>query len=396
MSPPSCWRRTPNDPTEVFSAHELERSRRYQRPLARLRFLRAVLGLAVLVAIVWVQAAPRLADALGISGWVARSVVVIVALTSVSMVYDVPLDAWVDLVHDRRWGLSTQTGRGLAMDEVKSAAFEVVLAAAVVVPLYAVIRASTWWWLWGWALVVGFMVLFGFLFPVVIAPVFNRFTPLADAPLVDRLHALAERAGVRMGGVYVVDESRRSRRDNAYVTGLGATRRVVLYDTILEHTPEMVEQVVAHEFGHLRRHHLRRELPLVAGIALVGFAVLRLLAGWDALWSWAGVAGIGDPTGLPVLLLVTQVGGAVAGVLLAWVSRVFERQADLDALDLLRRPDDTVEMLRCLHVKNLADLAPGRVARLRTGHPTAAERVAFARAWGAVGAVHGERAITQS
>jgi len=377
----SCWRRVPNDPTTVFSVEELDQARRYQRPLNRLRLVRGIVGLVVLGAFVALKAGPRLVAALGVSGWVAQLAVVLVSVVVMSLVYDVPLDVWVDLRHDRRWGLSTQTGSGLAADEVKSAVLEVVLGLVLLVPLYALIRSTTWWWLWGWAVVVAATVVFDFLFPVVIAPVFNRFTPLADRRLAARLQEVAERAGVRVGGVFVVDESRRSRRDNAYVAGLGATRRVVLYDTILEHPPELIEQVVAHELGHWRRHHLRRRLPLVASVALVGFAALWALAGWDALWSWAGVDGIGDPAGLAIVLLAAEVGGAVASLALAWVSRAFERQADLDALDLLRRPDDTVEMLRRLHVKNLADLAPGRLAAMRAGHPTPAERVAFARGW---------------
>lgn len=379
----SCWHRMPHDPRTVFSAEELDRARRYQRPLTRLRFVRGLLGLGVLIAFVVLRAGPRLVGALGVSGWAAQLVVVLVALVLLALVYDVPLDAWVDLRHDRRWGLSTQTGVGLAVDEVKSVLLEVVLGLAVLVPLYAVIRSTTWWWLWGWALVVAVLTAFGFLFPVVIAPIFNRFTPLADEGLAARLRDVAGRAGVGVSGVYVVDESRRSRRDNAYVAGLGATRRVVLYDTILEHPPELIEQVVAHELGHWRRHHLRRQLPLTAAVAFLGFALLWALAGWTGLWSWAGVDGIGDPAGLAVVALAVEVGAAGASLVLAWVSRAFERQADLDALDLLRRPDDTIEMLHRLHVKNLADLAPGRLAAMRAGHPTPAERVAFARAWSA-------------
>ena len=204
-------------------------------------------------------------------------------------------------------------------------------------------------------------------------PLFNRFEPLGDDELVRRLERVAVAAGVPIAGVLVADESRRSRRDNAYVSGLGATRRVVIYDTMLEHPPELIEQVVAHELGHWRRHHIRQQIPVFALTTFAAFVVLRLLAGWDALFTWLGIDGIGDPASLPLVVLGAQVGSMVTGLITSWLSRAHEREADLDALDVLRQPDGMVEMLRRLHVKNLADLEPGRAAA-DSGHPSARRR----------------------
>jgi STE24 endopeptidase len=380
----STWWRVPNDPADWFSAEELDRARRYQRPLTVLRLVRTGIGVAVALVFVFGQVGPRLVDALGLDNWVVSLLAVFVALQLVGLVYDVPLDAWVDLVYDRRWGLSTQTAGGLAADEVKSFLLGLVLGAVLLVPLYAVIRATEWWWLIGWALVVGLGVLLGFLFPVVIAPIFNRFTPLEDEDLKARIRAVADRSGAAIAGVWVADASRRSRRDNAYVAGLGATRRIVVFDTLLEHPPEVVEQVVAHEIGHWQRRHLARQLPVAAAVALVVFAGLRLVSEWAWLFAAAGLdpdLGFGDPASLPLLLLAGQAGLVVLGLVTRWVSRAFERQADLEALDVLREPEQLVEMHRRLHVKNLADLDPGPVKRLLATHPPAAERMAFATAW---------------
>jgi STE24 endopeptidase len=306
---------------------------------------------------------------------------VFVGLEAVLLVIDVPLDIWVDFVHDRRWELSTQAPSTFVADQVKSLLLSTVLGLALLVPVYALIRSTSWWWLIGWLLVTGLGVLLGFLFPVVIAPVFNRFEPLDDQELASRLGAVADASGVPIAGVLVADESRRSRRDNAYVSGLGATRRVVLYDTILDHPPALIEQVVAHELGHWRHHHLRQQIPVLAVTTLVVFGVLRIIAGWQELFAWLGLQGLGDPAALPLLLLGAQFGSLVTGLVTAWLSRAQEREADLDALDVLARPDDMVEMLRRLHVKNLSDLDPGRLQRVRASHPPAAERMAFARAW---------------
>src|SRR5690606_7763534 len=136
----------------------------------------------------------------------------------------------------------------------------------------------------------------------------------------------ARKAGVTIGEILVADESKRSTRDNAYVAGLGSTRRVVLYDTLLEHRGEEVEQVVAHEIGHWRLGHLRKQIPLVAALTFLVFLGLRALADWTWLFEQADVDGIGDPTGLPILLLAVQVGFVVTGLVTAFVSRAFERQ----------------------------------------------------------------------
>jgi Zn-dependent protease with chaperone function len=361
---PSVWRPTPADPDALFDAADLDRARRYQRPLRRLRAGRLFATIAVTVVFVVAEVGPRLVDGLGIDGWVAQLVVVLVALEFARGLVDIPLDAWVDLRHDRRWRLS------------------LVLGTALLVPVYALVRSTSWWWLWAWALAIGFAVVAGVLFPVVIAPLFNRFEPLADGELLDRVRGVVERAGVPVGRVEVADQSRRSRRDNAYVAGLGPTRRVVLYDTLLATPPELVEQVVAHELGHVRRHHLARQLPVLAAVSFAVAVVLGALSRWSAPFDAFGLDGPGDPAGLPLALLALEAAGAAVGPATAWVSRAFEREADLAALDLLGRPDLVEEMLRRLHVNNLADLDPGRLARLGGGHPPAAERIAFARAWG--------------
>jgi STE24 endopeptidase len=389
VSVPSTWRPTSADPREFFDDEELERARRYQRPLRRASLAHSLISLAAIVAILLTELGPRLVDTFDLA-WPLQLFVVLVAVQAVFLVIDVPFEAWIDLRHDRRWGLSTQSGRTFVTDQVKGLVLTTVLATAALVPLYALIRTTEWWWLVGWLFFSALGVALGFLFPVVIAPIFNRFEPLDDQVLVERLREVARRSGVSIAGVLVADESRRSRRDNAYVSGLGATRRVVLYDTILEHPPELVEQVVAHELGHWRRHHIRQQIPVFVLTTLVAFVLLRLVAGWDGLSEWLGIDGLGDPASLPVLALGAQAAGLFTGLVTSWFARAHEREADLDALEVLRRPGDAEEMLRRLHVKNLADLDPGRLKRLRASHPPAAERMAFARRWAAANGRRGE------
>ena len=393
----ATYRPMANDPADWFSAEELARARDYQRPLAKLRIVRGALTALVLVVFVFADVGPKLLDALDVSNWVVQLFVMVAALELVSLLYNPALDAWVDLKHDKEWGLSTQTTRGFVADQGKSLVLGLVMNTVLLVPLYWVIRTTEHWWLLGWLLVLVFSIGIGFLFPIVIAPIFNKFTPLGAGELSQRIDAVADRAGVEISGAFVADESRRSRRDNAYVAGLGATRRVVLFDTLLEHPAPVVEQVVAHEIGHWRLHHLRRQIPLAAVLSFFVFGFLKVLSGWDWLFEQAGIptAGsipaIGNPAALPILLFGVQAGFLVTGLVSGWVSRAFERQADLEALELLQEPQVMLDMQRRLHVKNLADLDPSLLRRLQATHPPAAERMAFTAAWAEANGVAVER-----
>jgi len=382
---PSAWFPVANDPADWFTTGELERARSYQRPLTKLRLFRTGVNLAIVLAFIGFEVGPRIADS--VDGWILQLVAILLALEVAVLPINIALDAWVDLKHDREWEISTQTGKGLAIDTVKSFFLGFVVNLVLLIPLYALIRSTDLWWLWGWLVVVAFSVGLGFLYPVVIAPIFNTFDPLEDDDLNGRIQHIAGLAGVNISGAFVADESKRSRRDNAYVAGLGPSRRVVLYDTILEHPPEVVEQVVAHEVGHWRLKHLSRQLPMMFVLTFLVFLALNAVAGWDGLWGWAGVDAVGDvpaignPAGLPLLALLVQVAFSVVGVVTAFVSRAFERQADLQALELLEAPATMIDMQRRLHVKNLADLDPGFVKQLRLTHPPAAERMSLAQHW---------------
>jgi STE24 endopeptidase len=384
---PSTWWRVSNDPADFFSADELDRARRYRRPLTRLRLVSGVVTAVVTAIVIFAEIPPRLVDALGVDNWVAQLVVVVALLEVLGLVLSVPGDAWVELVHDKRWDLSTQTTKVFVSDQVKGLVLGLVVNTVLFLPLLAIIRSTDLWWLWGWLVVLVFSIGFGFLYPIVIAPIFNKFTRLEDGDVADRVDSVAEQAGVTISGTYVADESKRSRRDNAYVAGLGATRRVVLFDTLLEHPPEVVGQVVAHEIGHWRLGHLRKQIPVLALLMLAVFLGLRALSEWTWLFEQAGILStgsqnpLGEPTALPILLTGVQVGFGAVGLISAWVSRAFERQADLEALELLDEPDTMLDMQRRLHVKNLADLEPSILKRLQGTHPPAAERMAFTTAW---------------
>src|SRR5947209_19885915 len=187
-----------------------------------------------------------------------------------------PLDVWRGLVRERRFGLSTQTLRGWLADWAKGELVELVLAAAVWVAAVGLVRALPRWWpLPAAAALALFVLLMSFVGPVVLEPLFNRFRPLEDGRLAGELRALAERAGVPVRAVLVADASRRTTRTNAYVSGLGPTRRVVVWDTLLAEADEReLKLILAHELGHRRERHVLQGTLLAMAGAVAAVVVL--------------------------------------------------------------------------------------------------------------------------
>ena len=373
------WQRIPADPKAWFDPEEIERGRAYNKPIERMNRVRGALSTLVALAFIVTHAGPRLID--GIHGWVLQAAVVVVAFTTIELVVGPWFDAWRELGHDKRWELSTQTVGGFVVDQLKGWLVGVVTALVLLVPLWAVIRATDLWWLRGWLLFSGFTVLLGLLYPVVIAPLFNTFTPMEDDELVGMIKATADQQGLAISDVLVADASRRSLAANAYVAGLGKTRRVVVYDTLLDWPKEVTLQVVAHELGHWKHAHLRRKLPVIIGVQLLLFLGSWALLRWGWLLDLGGVDAARDPGAIPIFFTVFPAGFVAVNLVTSWLSRVDERQADLYALEVLGDPDAFSQVFRRLAETNKADVDPSTWKRLNASHPPIAERLAMARRW---------------
>ena len=353
-------------PAELFSVEQVERARRYHRPLYVALLLDVTLGLGVLSVLAFTRAGSWLYDAVPGAAFPALVVVL-------SGVVRLPLGFWRGHVRERRWGFSTQSARGWLVDRAKSLAVTLVLTSGAVLGLVGVVRwlPRTWPFVAAPAGAVLVLVV-GFAAPVVLEPLFNRFAPLRDQELAERLRALARRAGVPVRDVLVADASRRTRKVNAYVSGLGSTRRVVLFDTLLrEAEPRQVELVVAHELGHRRARHVAKGTLLGMVGAAATVAVL-----------WALVSDPGDLRNAPLVLLVAEALELLGLPVAAAVSRRWEREADRFSLDVTRDPEAFEAAHRELATANLSDLDPPRpVYALLFTHPTAPERIAAGRAW---------------
>jgi len=283
-------------------------------------------------------------------------------------------------------GLAAGTWTRWLRDLVLSFAIGWLLVSLALVGWIAATRLwpDTWWVVVG-AVAAVLVLVMSFLVPVVIEPLFARFTPLPEGPLRTRLLDLAARDGVAVRDVLVADASARTTALNAYVSGLGSTRRVVVHDTLVDRDrDDEVHAVVAHELGHVVAHDVRTGTVLDAGGAVVGVAGAAVLLSWGALLEAAHTTSASDPAVVGLLLAAGAWAGLLGAPLQSAVSRRVERRADQHCLDLTREPETVAVLHRSLAVSNLGSLRPPRLLQLWFGtHPTSPERIAAARVWAA-------------
>jgi len=294
-----------------------------------------------------------------------------------------PLDWWSQFRLEERFGFNTTTLGTWCLDRVKS----LLLGAALGIPLLALLlKLVDWtgsrWWLWGWLAILGFQLAMMILAPVVILPLFNKFTPLTEGSLRDRLLALAQRTGFRARSIEVMDGSRRSRHANAFFIGLGRFRKIVLFDTLISQLAEPeLEAVLAHEIGHYRLGHLPKLLAWSSVMMLGGLAAIAWLAGQPAFFAAFGFATPSVTVALVLFSLLSDTATFWFTPASHVLSRRYEYQADAYAAKAVGSGEPLVVALRKLHEKNLSNLTPHPLySGFYYSHPTLLEREAALRA----------------
>ncbi len=284
---------------------------------------------------------------------------------------------------EEHFGFNTTTLKTWVLDRVKGLLLAILLGLPLLALLLKVIEWSgASWWVWAWLVVVAFQLALMLLAPALILPLFNRFTPLADGPLRERLFALAARTGFPTRSIEVMDGSKRSRHSNAFFTGFGRFRRIVLFDTLVAQLSEAeLEAVLAHEIGHYRRRHIVKLLAVSVLGMLGAFAALGWAARQDWLYGAFGfpVAAGYDPVSIvPAMLLVALLAGTLTfwlSPLLHFWSRRFEYEADAFAVAVMKEASPLVQALRKLNEKNLSNLTPHPLySSFYYSHPTLLER----------------------
>ncbi|WP_029433771.1 M48 family metallopeptidase [Blastococcus sp. URHD0036] len=374
------------DPTAGLPAEVVRRAESFAGALRPASLAALVLSLAVSAVLGLTPLGARLVRAvarpLG-GGWVWQVLLGTLAILAIGRLVTLPIAVYGEIVR-HRYQLSTRSWPLWLRDVGVSLAIDAALTGAgLLLLVWLIRRVPRWWWAWAAGAAAALVVVGSFLYPVVIEPAFNSFQPLPAGQLRTDLLELAEENGTPVDDVLVSDASRRTTALNAYVSGFGSTRRIVLYDTLLDRLPDdEIESIVAHELGHVSDDDVLTGTLMGALGAAGAVALLGWLLSWTPLLRRAGVDSPGDPRVVPLLLFLIAVGTLVATPVQNLVSRQVEARADLHALDLTGDAAAFTAMQERLAATNISDPDPPAAWHWFFGsHPTTAQRLAFAEDW---------------
>ena len=313
------------------------------------------------------------------SSFILSAILFFLVLTWIQSLLGIPFHLYGTFRIEARYGFNTMTPRLWFMDFLKSQALGSILLILLIGAAFWLIQWSpARWWIWVWAFMAVFSLFMMFISPYVIEPLFNKFEPVTEEGLEAEIRALVEKAGLKVSRVMQMDASRRSRHSNAYFSGIGRVKRIVLFDTLIKQMSHgEILAVLAHEIGHWRKGHIRKRLIMAQAMSLAGaWLSFRLL-------NWEGLPGLlGLPTDISLagrMAILGFVGSLVLFPLTplsAWLSRRHEREADRFAADLTGRPQDLASALIKLSAENLSNLFPHPLyAAFHYSHPPVVERV---------------------
>ena len=312
----------------------------------------------------------------------AEQVALAVAFVVISGALDLPFTLYSTFVIEERFGFNKMTVRLWLIDMLKGIALGAVLGLPLLwVVLWLMHAGGALWWLWAWAIFVAFQLFVMWVAPRFILPLFNKFTPLEDAVLRERVTKLMERCGFAAKGLFVMDGSRRSAHANAFFTGFGSNKRVVFFDTLLAQLSHgEMEAVLAHELGHFKRRHIVKRMAAGFALSLVGFAILGWLS--RQAWFYAGLgvqpdlAGANDALALLLFMLAVPVFTFFVSPLFSGISRKHEFEADAYAMEHASGQELAAALLK-LYEDNASTLTPDPVyVKFYYSHPPASERLA--------------------
>ncbi|UCF56882.1 MAG: M48 family metallopeptidase, partial [Deltaproteobacteria bacterium] len=296
----------------------------------------------------------------------------------IGAIADLPFDYYHIFVIEEKYGFNTRTLKTWLSDLLKSVLITVMLGTVLLSLLLMMVKyAGSSWWVWAWLIFLSFQILMAVIYPTVIAPIFNKFVPLEDKELSDKIQNLAENEGLTIKGVFQMDATKRSRHTNAYLSGLGETKRIVLFDTLMDaHEDDEILAVLAHEMGHLKRNHIRKQLAIL-GLSSIGlFYLASEMITWKTMYGAFGFSIMPAYAGLfLVAVLWEPVGFFLSPVAMA-ISRRFEREADRHAFKVMKSAEPLVMALKKMARDNLSNLRPHPLyVWFNHSHPPLLERI---------------------
>ena len=372
--------RVPDVFQDIVDRDKLRRISAYTLDSSKVGMVSTLFNQAVLLVILLSGILPWLAEMIHSWGFgeIAGGLAFFAILSIATHLLGLPFSLYDTFVIEDRYGFNTVTFGMWVSDLAKGLVLSAILGGLVLWGLLTlVVQGGPQWWIWAWIFLALFELLLLWLFPLVIAPLFNKFEPVENRHLEQQIETLMGKVGLRVKGVFKMDASKRSKHTNAYFTGVGRSKCIVLFDTLLEsHGEEEICAVLAHEIGHWKKRHVLRQLLFVEIVSLAGLYAAARFLGWPILYEAFGFQEMIPYVGLFLIGTGFSLIGYFAHPLESAISRKYEREADDFSLTLVKEPAPLISALKRLAAENLSNLNPHPIyAWYYYSHPPLAERI---------------------
>jgi STE24 endopeptidase len=352
----------------------------YTADSTRFGIIGRIFDQALLLAILLTGFLPWLSERIGAwhEGFIGGGLLFFAVLALISQVFDVPFDLYSTFVIEDRYGFNTRTVKLWVIDWIKGLVLSGILGVILISLLLALVHYFRHtWWILAWVVISLFELVIMWLYPVLIAPLFNKFEPIDDTQLEQKIASLMTKAGLAVRGVFQMDAGKRSKHTNAYFTGIGRTKRIVLFDTLLNsHPVDEILSVLAHEAGHWTKKHIIKQLVLMEVLSLVGLFIMSKLLTWGYMYRTFGFQESVAYAGLLLVPVLLSPLGYFLRPLGSFLSRRYEKQADEVAVELMGTAEPMKSSLIRLNSENLANLVPHPFfSWFNYSHPAPVERI---------------------
>ncbi len=369
--PPAFRSIVDSEKLKKINAYNLSKSRVDQ--LEHISLDLGLLGLILFGVLAKLDFMSKLIDSYVISG-----VTFFVIIGLIGSIVSLPFSYYRTFVVEEKYEFNKMTPKCWLTDRIKENALSVLFSFLLLSPVLWFIKTyPEWWWLLGFSAILFMQILLAVIYPILIAPIFNKFEPIKDKELQAKVKKQMEQAGIKIKEILEMDTSKRSKHTNAYFTGLGKTKRIVFYDTLVQsHSHEEILAILAHEAGHFRKKHIIKQLTIF-GVSMFGlFYVSSLLLNWDSIPTTFGFPPSHSYIGIFLIFTFWEKCGYFLKPIYMSFSRRFEREADLFSLDLLGSSKAIVDGLKRLATDNLSNLTPHHFyVWFHYSHPPLVERV---------------------
>jgi STE24 endopeptidase len=362
----------------IIDADKLRNINRYTIDKIKFSHVETVVGKVVFLFIILSGLLPWLADGLKDVHFLLAGLVFFAIPGLIGAVVDLPFDYYHIFIIEEKYGFNTRTLKTWLSDLLKSLVVTVIIGTVLLsLLLMMVTYAGSSWWIWAWLIFFSFQILMAVIYPTVIAPIFNRFTPLDQDDLSEKIEHLAKNEGFTLKGIFQMDAAKRSRHTNAYLSGLGKSKRIVLFDTLIEaHEDDEILAVLAHEMGHLKRNHIKKQLVIMGLSSVVLFYLASLMVTWQSMYQSFGFSSMPAYAGLFLVVVLWEPVGFFLSPIAMAISRRFEREADRYAFKVMKVTEPFTLALKKMARDNLSNLRPHPLyVWFNYSHPPLLERI---------------------